>query len=107
VGELHRICETAIRHHRAEFDQPSIGKEEPWRVRIGIEPHQSTIQQTARRRRQLWLSGVRTAALGLELEALSHGRVGRKEYVQLTADVLTLTGRQPCRSCHHFAHDAN
>ena len=32
VGELHRICETAIRHHRAEFDQTFIGKEEPRRA---------------------------------------------------------------------------
>jgi hypothetical protein len=40
VGELHRIRETAIGHHRSEFDQPRIGEEEPWRTRSGIEPHQ-------------------------------------------------------------------
>src|SRR4029077_9193651 len=40
---LDRICETAIRHHHAEFDQPRIGEEAPWRARCGIEPHQPAI----------------------------------------------------------------
>jgi hypothetical protein len=45
VGELHEICETAIGHHRAEFNQPRIGEEEPWRARSG----KPAVQQTARR----------------------------------------------------------
>jgi hypothetical protein len=48
-GELHRIGETAIRHHRSEFDQPHIGEEEPRKVRSGIEPHQPTVEEAMRR----------------------------------------------------------
>jgi hypothetical protein len=52
---------------------------------LQAEPHQPTIQETARRRRQLRLSRLRTAAPGFELEALSHGRAGRKEHVRFRA----------------------
>jgi hypothetical protein len=48
-GKLQGISETAIRHHRSEFDQPRIGEEESWRVRSSIEPHQPAIQEATRR----------------------------------------------------------
>jgi hypothetical protein len=104
VGELHSIRETTIRHHRAEFDQTLIGKEEPRRAQSDIEPHQPTVQEAARLRWQLWLPSVPTAAPGLELEALRHSRISRKKHIQFTADIGPLTGRERRHCCRRFAH---
>jgi hypothetical protein len=47
MGELHRVCETAIGHHRSEFDQPRIGEES----RGGREPISSRISPRSKRLR--------------------------------------------------------
>jgi hypothetical protein len=53
---------------------PSSVKNSRGAARIGIEPHQPTVQEARRRRRKLRSPSLRTAAPGLELEALSaHG----------------------------------
>jgi hypothetical protein len=69
VRELHRLCKTAIRLHRAQFDEPFMGEEQLGRARSRIQPHQLTIQEALRRRRKLRLSRTRPATPGLELQA--------------------------------------
>jgi hypothetical protein len=39
VGEFLRIGEAAVRHHRAQFDEPRLGKEQPRKLLAGVEPH--------------------------------------------------------------------
>src|SRR5208282_737723 len=63
------------------------------------------VQQTRRRRRELWLAGLRPTAPRFELEARRNARKRREETVQFAADVLPLARHEGHdRDTLHLAH---
>ncbi len=71
MGELFRVHEAPVCHHRAQGHQARLGEEQPWKVAPCIKPHKATRDQPLRRRRELRLAGIGAAAPGLEVKALA------------------------------------
>src|ERR1700733_6351539 len=92
MGELFRIGEAVIHHHRSQRRQASLGEEQPWQMATNIKPHQATRNQSVGDRRQFRLASVGTTAPGLELKALGDTRQSREEDVQFAANIVPLAG---------------
>src|SRR5271165_3379089 len=99
MSEFLRIGEAAVAHHRAECREARLGEDQPRQALAGVEPHQSTVQKPLGDGGDLRLAGVRAAAPGLELEALSHARQRREEDIQFAADISSLARREPGDLC--------
>jgi hypothetical protein len=70
----------------------SISADDPQDIATDIYP------TSAARVRNAW----RAAGMVRQLKPLSHGRLGREEHVQFTADVVPLIGRERRRRCRDF-----
>src|SRR5271165_5564752 len=95
MGELFRVGEPAVRHHRAQLGEPRLGKEQPRRASARIEAHQPPFQKPLGNRRDLRFAGFRAAAPGLEVKAFGHGRKRREEPVEFVADIGPLARCEP------------
>jgi hypothetical protein len=62
MGELFRVGEAAVHHHRPQRDQARLGEEQPWQVSSGIKPHEAALDQPLGGWWQLRLAGIGTAA---------------------------------------------
>jgi hypothetical protein len=92
MGELFWIGKPPIAHHRAQFGEACLGKEQPRQMLTGIEPHQTSFQKLLSGRRDFGLAGLRATAPSLQHEAFGDRRKGREEHVELATDIVAFAG---------------